>query len=354
ERFAAACAQQPTDRRCIWLMRQAGRYMPEYRAVRARHTLLEICRRPALAAEVAITAAERLGTDCAIIFADLLLPAEPLGLQLRFTPGEGPCLEPALRTEAQITALPESWKGALGYVSESIALVHRHFAQRIAVLGFAGAPFTLASYLIEGGASKTYAHTKALMHERPQLWSQLMRKLTTGLAEFAAEQVRAGAAAIQWFDSWAGALSETDYRRYVLPHNQALVKATQALGVPAIYFSTGTSAYLETVAETGAHVLSLDWRMDLAHAWRRLQRYMDQRGGAIPVLQGNLDPVLLLGDRATLEREASRMLGEAEGRNGYIVNLGHGILPETPVENVQALVELAHGRNPDQLKGRHK
>lgn len=339
ERFAAACARHPTEGRCIWLMRQAGRYMPEYRAVRARHTLLEICRHPELAAEVTITAAERLGTDCAIIFADLLLPAEPLGLQLRFTPGEGPCLEPALRTETQIAALPESWGGALGYVSESIARVHRHFGGRIAVLGFAGAPFTLASYLIEGGASKTYARTKALMHERPQLWNRLMQKLSTGLAEFAAEQVRAGAAAIQWFDSWAGALSEGDYRRFVLPHNQRLVAATETLGVPAIYFSTGTSAYLETVAETGAQVLSLDWRMDLAHAWRRLER----REGAMPVLQGNLDPVLLLGDRTTLLRAAGRMLDQAEGREGYIVNLGHGILPETPVENVQALVELAHG-----------
>lgn len=339
ERFAAACAQLPADHRPVWLMRQAGRYMPEYRAVRARHSLLEICRKPELAAEVTITAAEKLGTDCAIIFADLLLPAEPLGLALQFTAGEGPRLEPALRTEAQIATLPETWKGALSYVSDAIGLVRRHFGGRIAVLGFAGAPFTLASYLIEGGSSKAYAHTKALMHSQPRVWDQLLRKLVSGLAEFAAEQVRAGAAALQWFDSWAGALGENDYRRFVLPYNQQLVRATQALGVPAIYFSTGTNGYLETIAETGAQVLSLDWRIELAQAWKRLEAH----GGRLPTLQGNLDPVLLLGDRASLLREAQRLLQQAEGHAGYIFNLGHGILPETPVENVQTLIEIVHG-----------
>lgn len=338
ERFTAACGGRAVDHRPIWLMRQAGRYMPEYRAVRARHTLLEICHKPELAAEVTITAAERLGTDCAIIFADLLLPAEPLGLKLQFTAGEGPHLEPALRSRAQIAALPESWQGALGYVSEAIGLVQRHFGGRVAVLGFAGAPFTLASYLIEGGGSRNYIHTKQMMHDQPGAWHELMGKLTAGLAEFVGEQVAAGAAAIQLFDSWAGALSESDYRQHALPYNQQLAAAVQAQGVPAIYFSTATNGYLETVAETGARVLSLDWRIELTDAWRRLEA----GGGRLPVLQGNLDPVLLLGERANLQQEAERLLGQAAGRPGYIFNLGHGILPETPVENVQALVQLVH------------
>ncbi|HXE31785.1 MAG TPA: uroporphyrinogen decarboxylase [Terriglobales bacterium] len=335
QRFDAACRHQPVDRPPVWLMRQAGRYMAEYRAVRARHSLLEICRTPALAAAVTITAAERLGVDAAIIFADLLLPAEPLGLKLEFLAGEGPKLEPALRTPAQIAALPETWGGRLGYVSEAIALVHRHFEGRLPVLGFAGAPFTLASYLIEGGGSRHYAATKGLMYSQPDAWDELMAKLVSALSGFLAEQAQAGAAALQLFDSWAGALSETDYRRYVLPHNQRLVAAAQALGIPAIYFSTGTSAYLETLAETGAQVLSLDWRIDLATAWRRLERLP----GPMPVLQGNLDPLLLLAPPEVLRHAVAVMLRQAAPHPGYIFNLGHGILPETPVDNVTALVE---------------
>ncbi|HVA62435.1 MAG TPA: uroporphyrinogen decarboxylase [Terriglobales bacterium] len=335
QRFAAACRHQPVDRPPVWLLRQAGRYMPEYRAVRARHSLLEICHSPALAAEVTITAAERLATDAAIIFADLLLPAAPLGIALEFTAGEGPQLSPPLRTPAQIAQLPTHWDGALGYVSQAIGLVHRHFAGDLPVVGFAGAPFTLASYLIEGGGSRHYIHTKRLMYNHPQAWDELMAKLVAGLAEFLTEQAVAGAAAVQLFDSWAGALSEADYRRFVLPHNQRLVAAVQRPELPVIYFSTGTAAYLEAVAETGAQVLSLEWRIDLTAAWDRLARW----SGAMPALQGNLDPVLLLADRGVLHAAVQRQLQQARGRSGYIFNLGHGILPETPVEHVRALVD---------------
>ena len=342
ERFLAACRHQPSDVPPVWLMRQAGRYMPEYRAVRAAHSLLEICRTPSLAAEVTITAAERLGTDAAIIFADLLLPAEPLGLKLEFTSREGPALSPKLATGADVARLPHDWGGALGYVSEAIRLVGRHFGPRLPVIGFAGAPFTLASYLIEGGSSRHYGLTKRLMHDQPQVWDELMSKLADGLSGYLAEQAGAGAAALQLFDSWAGALGEADYRRFVLPYNRLLVSRARALGVPVIYFSTGTSAYLETLVEIGADVLSLDWRIELATAWQRL-RVLAGTGRPVPVLQGNLDPVRLLAGRPQVRAGVERLLEQARGHDGYIFNLGHGLLPETPVERVRELVAWVHG-----------
>ncbi len=320
-------------------MRQAGRYMSEYRALRARHGLLEICRSPALAAEVTITAAERLGTDAAIVFADLLLPAEVLGFKLEFTAGEGPRLSPPLREPARIARLPEQWGGALGFVSEAVRRVAAHFGDATPVIGFAGAPFTLASYLIEGGSSRHYTETKRLMLDHPAAWDELMRKLSAGLAELCREQAAAGAAALQLFDSWAGALSEHDYRRQVLPHNQRLVAAVKETGAPVIYFSTGTNGYLEAIADTGADVLSLDWRIELGAAWQRL----DARGAPVPALQGNLDPAVLLSTPAVVQAAVERQLRQAAGRRGYIFNLGHGILPETPVERVEALVRWAQG-----------
>ncbi|MGH9488341.1 MAG: uroporphyrinogen decarboxylase [Terriglobales bacterium] len=330
----AACAGQPLDRPPVWLMRQAGRYMPEYRALRARHGLLEICRTPALAAQVTLEAARRLGTDAAIIFADLLLPATPLGLRLDFTAGEGPQLTPPLRSAAAIARLPEQWQGALGFVSEALARVAAAVGQETAVLGFAGAPFTLASYLIEGRPAPHFLETKRLLQTQPEAWDELMRKLVTGLSGFLAEQAAAGATALQLFDSWAGALSPEDYRRSVLPHNQRLVRSVRACGVPVIYFSTGTTGYLELLSDTGADVLSLDWRIELSEAWRRLDRLPSPPAA----LQGNLDPALLLAPQPRLREACEDMLAQARGRAGYIVNLGHGILPATPVEAVQALV----------------
>ena len=336
QRFLAACRCQPVDRPPIWLLRQAGRYMAEYRAVRAHHTLLEICRTPALAAEVTITAAERLGVDAAIIFADLLLPAAPLELKLEFTTGEGPRLAPPLRTPEQIARLPELWGGALDFVSEAIARVRRHFGpDGLPVIGFAGAPFTLASYLIEGGSSRNFLETKRLLHNQPRAWDALMRKLTAGLAGFLEQQAAAGADALHIFDSWAGALSPEDYRRAVLPHTRRLVEQAGAGGVPVIYFSTGTAGFLEAVAATGAAVLGLDWRVDLGAAWRQL----DALPRPAPALQGNLDPALLLASPEAVRAAARGILEQARGRDGFIFNLGHGILPETPVEHVLALIE---------------
>ncbi|HZT74746.1 MAG TPA: uroporphyrinogen decarboxylase [Terriglobales bacterium] len=332
ERFLRACRKQAVDRPPIWFMRQAGRYMPEYRALRREYSILEICKRPDLAAQVTATAVERLNVDAAIIFADLLLPAEPLGLELRYAAGEGPIVTPPVRDREAVAKLDGELRGRLGYVAEAIRRAQSALGSEMPIIGFAGAPFTLASYLIEGGASRDFRHTKAMLHGDPVAWSHLMEKLSPMIVEYLSEQVQAGAAAIQLFDSWAGALSEADYRRFALPFNQLIVGAVQDLGVPVIYFSTGTGGYLESVAATGAAVIGLDWRVSLGAAWRRLDYQ--------PAVQGNLDPALLLAPLAELRSAARLILNEAGDRPGHIFNLGHGIWPETPVENVQALVAM--------------
>src|SRR5712671_4965303 len=261
--FVRACKSQPVDRTPIWFMRQAGRYMPEYRAVRKEHSLLEICKKPALAAEVTITAAEFLGVDAAIIFADLLLPLEVMGLPFHFSAGEGPVIEKPVRTKEDISVLRTDRAAELGYVSEAVGLVTRHFGDRLPVIGFCGAPFTLASYMIEGGGSRNYLFTKKMMYSAHAAWNELMKKLVAVVGEYAAEQVRAGADAIQIFDSWVGCLSVEDYRRYVLPHATDLVKRVQETGAPIIYFGTDSATLLPSMQETGAEVISLDWRIPL-------------------------------------------------------------------------------------------
>ena len=331
-RFVRACKAQPVDSTPVWFMRQAGRYMAEYRAVRKQHSLIEICKKPALAAEVTITAAQALGVDAAIIFADLLLPLEVMGMAFHFDPGEGPVIRTPLRTAQAVTSLRSDRAAELGYVSEAIRLVARHFADRLPVIGFCGAPFTLASYMIEGGGSRNYLHTKKMMYNSPAAWDQLMRKLVTVLAEFAAEQVRAGADAIQIFDSWVGCLAVEDYRHYVLPHVTELVRQVQKSAAPIIYFGTDTATLLPSMKETGAEVHGVDWRIPLDDAWRSMGY-----GGAV---QGNLDPVLLFADWKDLKPRAEDILRRANGRPGHIFNLGHGILPETPVENVKMLAEF--------------
>src|SRR5882724_7850094 len=261
--FVRACKSQPVERTPVWFMRQAGRYMPEYRAVRKQYSLLEICQQPALAAEVTITAAEFLGVDAAIIFADLLLPLEVMGLPFRVSPGEGPVIEKPVRTKEDIANLRTDRAADLGYVSEAVALVAKHFKDRIPVIGFCGAPFTLASYMIEGGGSRNYVHAKKLMYNSPSDWNALMSKLVAVTTEYSAEQVRAGADVIQIFDSWVGCLSVEDYRRYVLPHVTAMVKRLQKTGVPIIYFGTDSATLLPSMKETGAEVIGLDWRIPL-------------------------------------------------------------------------------------------
>jgi uroporphyrinogen decarboxylase len=329
-----ACSGLPVERTPVWLMRQAGRYMAEYRAVRKNHSLIEICKKPELAAEVTITAAEILKVDAAIIFADLLLPLEVMGLPFRFSAGEGPVIEQPLRTAQDIAKLRTDSASELGYVAEAVRLVSDHFREKIPVIGFCGAPFTLASYMIEGGGSRNYVHAKRMMYDEPKLFDQLLTKLVAVTAEYAAEQVRAGADVIQVFDSWVGCLSPHDYRHYVLPRTRELIQRLQQTGVPVIYFGTDTSTLLTAMQETGAEVIGLDWRIPLDDGWAHLAYDC--------AVQGNLDPVVLFSGWKNVEDAARDVLNRASGRPGHIFNLGHGILPETPVENVKALVKFVH------------
>jgi uroporphyrinogen decarboxylase len=336
--FVRACKAQPVDRTPVWFMRQAGRYMPEYRAIRKQHSLLEICKKPALAAQVTIEAAEILGVDAAIIFADLLLPLEVMGLPFHFSAGEGPVIEKPVRSKEDIANLRTDRAVELGYVSDAVALVAKHFAGRLPVIGFCGAPFTLASYMIEGGGSRNYVHAKKMMYNHAGEWDTLMTKLVSVTTEYSAEQVRAGADAIQIFDSWAGCLSVEDYRRYVLPHVSGMVKKLKKTGVPIIYFGTDSATLLPAMKETGADVIGLDWRIPLDEGWERLDHQA--------AVQGNLDPVLLFAEWNELKSRAEGILQRAGGRPGHIFNLGHGILPETPVDNVKNLARFVQEYSP--------
>jgi uroporphyrinogen decarboxylase len=328
-RFVRACKAQPVDRTPVWFMRQAGRYMPEYRAVRKEHSLIEICKNPQLAAEVTITAAEILNVDAAIIFADLLLPLEVMGLPFHFSAGEGPVIERPVRSGEDIARLSTDSAADLGYVAEAVGLVAKHFEDKLPVIGFCGAPFTLASYMIEGGGAKHYINTKKMMYSQPEAWDELLGKLVVVTSEYATDQVRAGADVIQVFDSWVGCLSVEDYRQYVLPRSTELVRNLRASGVPVIYFGTDTATLLASMQETGADVIGLDWRIPLDEGWLLLEK----RGA----IQGNLDPVVLFSDWKQVKLRAKEILDLAGGRPGHIFNLGHGILPETPVENVKDL-----------------
>ena len=327
--FVRACKCLPVAATPVWFMRQAGRYMAEYRAVRKKHSLIEICKKPQLAAEVTITAAEALGVDAAIIFADLLLPLEVMGLPFHFSAGEGPKIEQPIREASGIRNLRTDRASDLGYVSEAVRIVARHFDSRLPVIGFCGAPFTLASYMIEGGGSRNYIHTKKMMYNSPQAWDELMSKLVAVTSEYATEQVRAGADVVQVFDSWVGCLSVEDYRHYVLPRTTELIRKLQKTAAPVIYFGTDSTALLPSMKETGAEVIGIDWRIPLEEGWRSMEFQ-----GAV---QGNLDPVALFADWKEIRSRAEAVLKGAKGRPGHIFNLGHGILPETPVENVKAL-----------------
>ena len=331
--FVRACRCLSVGNTPVWFMRQAGRYMAEYRAVRKQHSLIEICKRPALAAEVTITAAEALGVDAAIIFADLLLPLEVMGLPFHFSAGEGPKVEQPINGPSDVEKLRVDRAYELGYVSEAIALVVRHFGTRLPVIGFCGAPFTLASYMIEGGGSRNYVQTKKMMYNSPAAWDALMSKLVAVTSEYALEQVRSGADAVQVFDSWVGCLSVDDYRQYVLPRTAELIKKLQQSNVPVIYFGTDTTALLPSMKETGAEVIGIDWRIPLDEGWRSMNFQ-----GAV---QGNLDPVVLFADWKQIRPRAADVLNRARGRRGHIFNLGHGILPDTPVDNVKTLAKFA-------------
>jgi len=337
-RFVRACLRQPVDRTPVWFLRQAGRYMPEYMAVRKHHSLLEICRTPQIAAEVTITAAERLSVDAAIIFADLLLPFTPMGLDFEFVNGEGPVIHQPVRSLEHVQTLRTDRAEELRYVSQAIELVAKHFAaprpdgDTLGIIGFIGAPFTLASYMIEGGSSRNYIETKKLMYASDSAWPLLMEKLLTVLTAYAQQQVDAGADVIQIFDSWAGALSVADYRQFCLAPTRELIQHVQAMGVPVIYFGVDTASLLPTFRSLGADVIGLDWRVPLDEGWRAL--------GHATAVQGNLDPITLFAPDSILETRVREILAQAAGRPGHIFNLGHGIVPGTPVENVLRVVDV--------------
>ncbi len=333
-RFVRACRREPVDVTPVWLMRQAGRYMPEYQNVRKHHSILEICKNSELAAEVTITAAERLKVDAAIIFADLLLPLEVMGLDFEFVAGEGPVIHAPLREANAIAQLKTDRAAELGYVSESVRIVARHFGTRLPVIGFCGGPFTLASYMIEGGGSGSYIQTKRLMYRDPEAWDELMRRIVKVLAQYSVDQANAGADALQVFDSWVGCLSPQDYHRFVLPHAKALIAELKATSVPIIYFGTNTATLLTSMKQTRAEVIGVDWRLPINEAFALL--------GQKHAVQGNLDPVVLFASEDEVRQQVREVIDRAAGRPGHIFNLGHGILPETPVGNVLALVDEVH------------
>jgi uroporphyrinogen decarboxylase len=331
--FMRACRREPVPYTPVWLMRQAGRYMREYREVRARTSFLELCKRPELATEVTVYAAERLGVDAAIIFADILLIVEPMGINLEFAAGEGPQIHNPVRASTDVDRLREVENvESLNFVFEAIRQTRRALPSDVPLIGFSGAPFTLASYIVEGGSSKNYVHTKRLMYGDAGAWHEMMTRISRSLARYLNAQIAAGAQAVQLFDSWVGCLSLHDYREYVLPHTRNVI-ANVTRGTPVIHFGTGTAALLEAMKEAGGDVIGLDWRVDLADAWQRL--------GDVAVM-GNLDPIALFADANFLRAEAKRILNRASNHPGHIFNLGHGILPETPVENVIALVDAVH------------
>ena len=332
--FMRACRREAVPYTPIWLMRQAGRYMSEYRELRQRVSFLELCKTPQLAAEVTVHAAERLGVDAAIIFADILLIIEPMGLELEFARGDGPAISNPVRSTADVANLREVEDvGALEFVLEAIRLTRSALPSDLPLIGFSGAPFTLASYMIEGGGSKNYVHTKSRMRNDAGAWHAMMSLIARALIKYLNAQIAAGAQAVQLFDSWVGCLSPDDYREYVLPHTRTVIQGITP-GTPVIHFGTGTAALLELMREAGGDVIGLDWRVRLDQAWDRL--------GHDVAVMGNLDPVTLFTGAAQIRFEAKRILDYAAGRPGHIFNLGHGILPETPVEDVIALIDAVH------------
>jgi len=332
--FIRACRRQPTEYTPIWLMRQAGRYMKEYRALRKKHSFLEMCKNPELAAEVTLQPIHKFKLDAAIIFSDILIPLEPMGVEFEFAKGEGPVFHHPVREMKDVERLkviePEE---EIPFLMESIRIVRKELEGKVPLIGFSGAPFTLASYIIEGGYSRNYVLTKGMMYQAPQTWNLLMKKISEVLIRYLKAQVRAGVQALQMFDSWVGCLSPDDYEEFVLPYSKKVLNSVNK-SVPVIHFGTSTSALLPLMKKAGGNVIGVDWRVDLGEAWARI--------GYDVGIQGNLDPVVLFGPVNLIKKEVKRILKQANGRPGHIFNLGHGILPNTPVEHVSALVEMVH------------
>lgn len=332
--FLAACRREQTSYTPVWLMRQAGRYMEDYRKLRAQHDFLELCKRPDLATEITITPVERLGVDAAILFADILLILEPMGVGLEYVKGDGPVIHRPVRSGKDIDAL-KNFDAAqeLSFVYEAVKKIRKALDNKVPLIGFAGAPFTLASYLIEGGGSRNYVHTKKLFYGAPEAWKRLMDRLAKLIAAYLNCQIAAGAQAVQLFDSWAGCLTPGDYEQFAMPYTKAVIDAL-APGVPVINFSTGTTGSLKQIRAAGGDVIGLDWRMNLDEGWAAV--------GHDVAVQGNLDPVALFASAKEIKTRVAEILRRAGSKPGHIFNLGHGVLPETPVDHVIAMVEAVH------------
>jgi len=337
-RFLDACRRRPTDVRPVWFMRQAGRYLKQYRDIRSKFRMLEMCTRPDIASQITLQPIEILDVDAAIIFADLLLPVIPMGLKLAYATGEGPIIDNPVRTTEDVDNLSTHNTDDLGYVGEAIQMTTRALNGRVPVIGFVGAPFTMASYMVEGSSTRNFIHTKRLMYSDETLWRRLMGKIVDVLAPFAAQQVAAGARCIQVFDSWVGALGADDYVRYAAPYSRALIERIRSNGVPVIHFGTGASGYFRELHAAGGDVMGVDWRLNIDQAW------MDISYRA--AIQGNLDPVVLFAPLPELKERVHELLRRTGTRPGHIFNLGHGILPETPVDHVKAVVQMVREFKP--------
>ncbi|MCH7623774.1 MAG: uroporphyrinogen decarboxylase [Nitrospinae bacterium] len=337
-RFLKACRGEPVDATPVWFMRQAGRYMKAYRDLKEKHTFLEMCKTPELATEVTLQPVNALNIDAAIIFADILLPLEPMGTGLEFIVGDGPSIPRPVRDAKAVENLrPVNAEEQLGFVGEAIRMVRKEISGKVPLIGFAGAPFTLSSYMVEGGKSREFKITKMMMFETPETWALLMDKVCATLIDYLKMQVKAGAQALQIFDSWVGCLSPHDYTKYVLPYTKRVIDGLKECGVPVINFSTGTSTMLPTVAQAGGDVISFDWRISLDDAWKQI--------GYDQPIQGNLDPVLLFAPLPVIKERVHEIMRQADGRPGHIFNLGHGILQHTPVDHVKAVCDMVHEYN---------
>ncbi len=334
-RFLKACRGEPVDCTPVWFMRQAGRYMKVYRDLKEKHTFLELCKTPELACEVTLQPLDVLGVDAAIIFADILLPLEPMGTGLEFTAGDGPSIPRPVRTRKDVDALkPVNSEEQLGYVGKAIQMVRGEIAGKMPLVGFAAAPFTLASYMVEGGKSKDFTTTKLMMYEEPEMWTLLMTKVSDVLIDYLKMQVKSGAQTLQVFDSWVGCLNPADYQKYILPHTRRVFDGLKDAGVPVINFSTGTSSMLPLIRKAGGDAMGFDWRIHLDDAWQQI-------GHGTPI-QGNLDPNILFAPIPVIREKVHDILKRAAGRPGHIFNLGHGILQHTPVDHVKAVVDIVH------------
>jgi len=334
DRFLKACRKEPVDCTPIWMMRQAGRYLPEYREIRSKYSFIEMCKTPELVVEVTLQPIRRFELDAAIIFADILLPLEHMGIDFEFTKDDGPQIKNPVRTMKEVERMRSfDVEEKMDYLLNSIKLVRKELDGKVPLIGFSGAPFTLASYIIEGGGSRNYIHTKTMMYTKPETWHLLMEKLVDMVVKYLNAQIKAGVQAIQIFDSWVGCLSPSDYEEFILPHQKKLIENLDK-SVPCIHFAFGASHLLKYVKEAGGDVIGLDWRINIDEAWKILNYE--------PAVQGNLDPAALYGSKDYIKKRVSDILNRVENRNGHIFNLGHGILPTVPVENAKYLIDLVH------------